>query len=274
MVPPSGRYQVVKKYYKLTHKKQLGDFGVKEDKDNSLGQQALNKVAEVGISSQLDQVEKLDVDIQTDPLKLVQGQLDSVEIKGEGLVMQKDLRMEKLEMEIDKVAINPLSAAFGKIELTQPTDANVKVVLTEPDLNRAFNSEYVGSKLQNLIVPINGQPVNIDTQQIDFRLPGEGKVALNASVLLRETGEVQQIAFTSTPRISPDGQTVLLEKIEYAEGKELSPELTTALVNKASEILDFRNFELEGMSLRIKSLDVESEKMTFLAEANVQKIPS
>ncbi len=59
-----------------------------------LGEQALNKAAEIGLSSQLDEVEKLDVNIKTDPLKVVQGQVDAVTIEGEGLVMQKDLRME------------------------------------------------------------------------------------------------------------------------------------------------------------------------------------
>src|SRR6476620_6565295 len=106
-----------------------------------LGEQALNKAAEIGLSNQLDEVENLDVDIKTDPLKLVQGQVDAVTIEGEGLVMQKDLRMEELEMQMDSVAINPLSVAFGKIELTKPTQASTRVVLTEADINRAFNSE-------------------------------------------------------------------------------------------------------------------------------------
>ncbi len=32
-----------------------------------LGEQTLNKAAEIGLSSQLDEVENLDVDIKTDP---------------------------------------------------------------------------------------------------------------------------------------------------------------------------------------------------------------
>ena len=49
-----------------------------------LGEQALSKVAEVGISSQLDEVEDLDVDIRTNPLQLMQGKVESVKIAGEG----------------------------------------------------------------------------------------------------------------------------------------------------------------------------------------------
>ena len=85
-----------------------------------LGEQALNKAAEIGLSSQLDEVEELHVDIKTDPLKAIQGQVDSVTIEGEGMVMQKDLRVEEMDMQVNNVAINPLTAAFGKIELTKP----------------------------------------------------------------------------------------------------------------------------------------------------------
>ena len=177
-------------------------------------------------------------------------------------------------MEMTGISINPLSAAFGKIELTKPTDATTHVVLTEADINRAFNSEFVGSKLQNMQVPVDGQPTTIDTKKVDFRLPGENKIALSADVLLRETGETKQIAFTAVPRVGANGQKVNLEDVEYTEGKELSPELTAALLDKAGELLNLSNFDLQGMSLRIKQLNLESGKMTLLAEARVEQIPS
>lgn len=242
--------------------------------DSSLGQQALNKAAEIGLSSQLDEADKLEVDVEADPLSLVQGKVNSVTIEGEGLVMQGDLRMEELEMEMTNIDINPLSAAFGKIELNKPTQASTRVVLTEGDINRAFNSEYVGSMLQNQQVQVNGQPMTIDTKKVDFRLPGEGKVALNTTVFLHETGETKQVSFTAVPRVSANGQNVSLEDVQYTEGEELSPELTKALLDKASELLNLSNFDLEGMSLRIKQLNAEAGKLTVLAEAHVEKIPS
>lgn len=239
-----------------------------------LGEQALNKVAEMGITSQLDEVENLDVDIQTDPLKLMQGQVDNVTVEGEGLVMQGDLRVEELDMHMSGVSINPLSAAFGKLELTKPTDASTHVVLLESDINRAFNSEFVRDKLQNQQIQVNGQPMTIDPQQIDFRLPGEGKVALKATMLLRETGETKEVAFTAVPQVSGNGQTVTLEDVQYGEGEELSPELTKALVDQTSELLNLSNFDLEGMTLKINTLKAEAGKLTLEAEAHVEQIPT
>ena len=242
--------------------------------NQGLGEQALNKAVEMGIASQLDKVENLDVDIKTDPLKLVQGQVDEVNVEGKGLVMQKDLRMEELDMHMSSVAVNPLSAALGKIELTKPTDASVHAVLTEADINRAFNSDFVRSKLHNLEINVKGKLTKIDAQHIDFQLPGEGKVALIAKVLLCETGDIEQVAFTATPQISANGKTVSLENVQYGAGKELSPELTKALVNQVGEVLDLSNFDLGGMSLRIEQLKVEAGKLTFEAEAHVEQIMS
>ena len=241
-----------------------------EDKGD-LGEQALSKAAEVAMTTQLDEVEKLDVNIRTDPFKLVQGQLDSVSIEGEGLVMKKDLRAEEVQVTTTNIAINPLSAAFGKIELTRPTEAEAQVVLTEEDLERAFNSEFIHNKLQNLGVNIEGKPTKINTGKIEFRLPGESKVALNAEIVLQATGATQKVGFTAVPRMNA-GQRIMLEDIQYAEGVEESP-LTAALIESASDLLDLSNFELTGMSFRLTSLDVQTGKLTLQAQAYVEKFP-
>jgi hypothetical protein len=239
-----------------------------------LGEQALNKAAEVGLSSQLDEVDNLDVDIKTDPLKLVQGQVDAVSIEGEGLVMQKDLRVEEMDMQIKNVAINPLSVAFGKIELTKPAVGSAQVVLTEADINRAFNSDYVRSQLQNQKIQVNGKTTTINPQKVEFSLPGEGKMALNADIVLVETGETNSVAFEAVPRVSANGKSVSLENVKYGQGEEISPELTKTLVNQTSELLNLSNFDLEGMSLQVNSLKVEPGKLVLQAQAYIEQIPS
>ncbi len=239
-----------------------------------LGEQALSKAAEIGLASQLDEVEKIEVDIRTNPLQIMQGELDSVDIKGKGMVMQGDLRTQELDMHIDNIAIDPLKAAFGNIELKRPSEADAHVVLTEEDLDRAFNSEFLREKLQNLKVNVNGEPKTVDTQKVEFRLPGEGRVSLNATIRVQETGETKQTAFTAVPRQREGGNLVSLEDVEYAQQQEFSPELTEALLQKSSELLDLRNFELEGMSLRLKDLNVQQGKLMLEAQAHVEKFPS
>lgn len=238
-----------------------------------LGEQAISKVAEMALASQLDQSETLSVTVKTDPGKLAHGEVESVAIDGKGLVMQQDLRMEELQMQLNDVSVNPLTAIFGKIELTQPTLGTARVVLTEADLNRAFSSEYISSKLSGLKVHADGQPVTIDAKTVECRLLESGKIALNATVLVQETGKSENVSFTAKPEVNPDGGGVFLQDMEYPAQKEFSPELTAALVEKSNEILNLRNFDLQGMSLRIQRLDVELGVLTLEASAKVEQLP-
>lgn len=236
-----------------------------------LDEQALDKAVEIGIKSQLDQAEAVDVDIKTNPLKVIQGQVDSVSVNGKGIVMQQNLRAEEIQVQTSNVAVDPLRTALGKIELKQPTDATARVVLTEQDINQAFNAAIVQEKLQGLEVRVDGQPVTINTQQVRLSLPGQDQVALTAQVHLQETDQQKEVCFKTTPKMSSDGQRISLDNVEYAEGKELSPELTQALLDKASEIMDLRTFEMEGMDLRLKGFDIQQGRLTLQAEARVSK---
>ncbi len=78
----------------------------------------------------------------------------------------------------------------------------------------------------------------------------------------------------STPQIAADGWAISLQDVEYPENKEFSPEFTAALADKAGEVLNLRNFELEGMSLRVQQLNVEAGLLTLQAEAKVEKFPN
>lgn len=237
------------------------------------GEQALNKIAEVALSSQLNEVERLEVQVKTDPSKLAQGELESINIDGDGLVMQEDLRMAKMEMQITSVAVNPWKALLGNIQLTQPAKGEAYIVLKEADINRAFNSEFLNEQMRNLNVHVDGKPAIVDTQRVNCHLLA-GKIALEAEILLRQTGEKKAVSFTTTPRVGADGRGVSLEDIQYPEGKELSAELTDAMMEKAREILNLHNFEMEGVSLRIHQLDVEVGQLTLQAQANVTQLPS
>ena len=147
-------------------------------------------------------------------------------------------------------------------------------MLTEADINRAFNSEFIRDKMQNLSVHVNGEAVTVDAQQSEFKLLGDNKVLLSTSVVVETTGETKRVAFTAVPRLSADGQSIALENLEYVEGKDLSPELTEALLKQASELLDLRNFQLDGMSLRLKAIDAQKGKLLLQAIAHIEQFPT
>jgi hypothetical protein len=238
-----------------------------------LGEQALSKVAEMGIASQLDEVENLDVEIRTNPFQLMQGKVDSVTIAGEGAVMNQDLRMESFEVRTGTIAINAGSALFGKIELTQPADANARFVLHENDLNRAFSSDFLREKLQNVTVQVNGQPVLVDIMNAKIDLLDAQKLELEADVLLKETNETHHFKANATPKVQEQGQRIGLD-ILSTEAEGLSPEITDALCNTMMEFLDLRNFNLQGMSLTLQRLDMDSDRLTLNTTTTIEEFPS
>jgi hypothetical protein len=238
-----------------------------------LGEKALSKVAEIGISSQLDEVEDINVDIRTDPGKLVQGQVDSVEIMGKGLVMKQDLRIDTLEVITNTVTLNPLSTIFGNIELTRPTTAEAQIVLTEADLNRAFDSDFIQAKLKGLEMQVDSEPVIVDVQKTVINLPGDNKFEIAAQFLLSGQPEIKKLAATAVPQIQEDGHRISLE-ILSVEGQGLTTKLATAILDQLAILLDLRNFNLPGMSLQLKQLEAEKGRLVIQATTQIEQIPS
>lgn len=239
----------------------------------NLGNKALNKVVEMGISIQLDEAENIDVDIRTNPGKLVQGKLDSVAISGKGLVMKQDLRMEMVEVSIDKVGINPFSAVFGNIELIHPTNAEALIVLTETDLNHAFGCDYIQSKLRGLKMMMNGHKVIVNVQQVSVNLPGDNKFAIDIDFLLPDQAEVKKLSATAVPIIQEDGHRISLE-ILAIEGQGLNLELVSVIIEQLTVLLDMRNFNIPGISLQLYQLEAPQGKLVIHSKAQVRQIPA
>lgn len=238
-----------------------------------LDEQAIALAAQVGLSSQLDSAEKIDVDVRTDLLKVVQGQADSIKVSGQGLVLQEDIRVQEMELHLDNVAIDPLSALLGQIELTHPVDAIAKFVLTQEDLNRTLSSDYIKSQIQKLELNVDGQIVTMALQQLELLLPSEGKIVVNGSALLEEKGKTRLIEFNAVIRPRTQKQSILIESFKCIDGQNISLELAVALLEKMKQLTQLPFIELEKMALRINELEIKPGKITFHTEARVKEIP-
>lgn len=247
---------------------------IQHEQSQTLEEQAISKAAEAGISSQLDAAEKIDIDIQTDLLKIILGHVDSVAIAGQGLVMQKDIRVQEMELRTDSIDINPLSAIFGEIELNQPVDATARVVLTEPDLNRALKSGYVLSKAKNLPLNVDGEATTLEMQEMELILPEDDKMIFNGKSLLHEKDKTQQLSFTSTFRPRTKQHPALLEAFHCKEGHSVSLEFTVALMQKIKELVNSPYFEIAGMAIRIKEMEVEAGRIILQVQAHIRQLPT
>lgn len=231
------------------------------------GEQALNKIAEVAIATQLKQVEKLAVQLKVDLSRLAHGEVDSININMNSLLMQQDLVAEELQLQINRVIVKPFSAILGKIKLTQPARGTIRVVFNEEDLTRAFNSQSFRANLPQ------GKQVKIYLQQVNCHLLADGNIAFKSELILTDTGLAQSVAFTTVPRIGNDGRKILLQDVHYLNS-EVAPELTAALLAQVGEFLSLHIFEQKGMSLQFQQLDVTAGKLTIQASAYIEQFPS
>lgn len=238
-----------------------------------IDEQAIALAAELGLSSQLDAAENIDINIKTDLLKAVQGQADALDISGQGLVMQKDIRVQEMELHLDNIDIDPISALFGQVELKHPVDAIAKFVVTEQDINRALNSEYVQNQIQALEVNVKGQIVSLKMQQMELLLPGDDKMVFSGSVLLQEMGNPRQLEFSAVVHPRTNQQPVLVEGFHCKDGQSISLELAVALLGKMTQITELPYIELGKMAIRVKNMEVETGKITLYTEARVREIP-
>ncbi|MBW4680897.1 MAG: DUF2993 domain-containing protein [Microcoleus vaginatus WJT46-NPBG5] len=238
-----------------------------------LGEQAINKIAEMALASQLHDAGELEVRIKLDFNKLARGEVESIAIKIAGLLMQANLRLEELQLQINRVTVKPFSALFGKIELTHPCDGNVRAVINEDSLSHALNTQSTQKSRHNQGFAerkISG----IHIQQLRCFFLADGHIVFNCQAILEKTNQAQSVTFTALPSIGMDGRKIVLQQVRDVEGKEPPPELVAALVAQASEILSLPEFEEKGMSLQFQELDMAAGKLTWQAAAHIEQFPS
>ncbi|MBW4637411.1 MAG: DUF2993 domain-containing protein [Gloeocapsa sp. UFS-A4-WI-NPMV-4B04] len=238
------------------------------------GEQAINKIAEMALASQLGEVERVEVQINTDLNKLAHGEVECINIKINGVPIQQDLTLEELQLEINQVTVKPLSALLGKIKLTKPAEGIVRIVINENSLNRAFNSKSFDKYLHQSKSFVDDKQQIIHVQQVQCFLLADGNIAFNSKLILDKTQETKLVAFTAIPCIANNGEKIVLQNMDYLEGKEIAPELTAALITQMSEFLSLRKFEQKGMLLRIQQIDVTVGKLTLQANAYIEQFPS
>jgi LmeA-like phospholipid-binding len=239
-----------------------------------LEEQILSQAAKNTLSNQLDEVEQIDVDVRTDLLKIAQGQVEEVSLTGQGLVLQKDIRVQEIKVKTDSIAVNPLSAIFGQIELNEPVNAIARVVMTEVDINHALSSDFIHSQAKIWQLNVDSEIVSFHLQQIQVSLPGSGKIEFSGTVLLEENRQSRPLGFIARVSLPTHSQPLRLESFNCTQGEGISVPLITALMHKLKELLQSSDFAWEDMILRIKDVEVKKENLILLVEAHVKQIPS
>lgn len=239
-----------------------------------LEEQALSKVAETQLSNQMAAAKEIDVGIHTDLTKIIQGQVDSVSVRGKGLVTQQDLHVQEVELHTGQININPLSALFGKLELTQPIDSTGRIVVTEVDINQSLNSDYIRSKLAPLQLNVDGRIVPLEFQPpMELHLSGNSKMVFSSNIQVLEGGN-QPVRFTGVMYPRTHEHPVLMEGFSFEAGQAMPLEIMVAFMEKLKELVNLPYLEFNGMAFRIREMEVHKGSVTLQVEAHINQLPS
>jgi hypothetical protein len=231
-------------------------------------EQAVNKIVEVAIASQLKKADGLEVRIKTDLNKLAHGQLDSLAITIYGVLLQPTLEAEILQLQIGRVTVKPFSALRGKIKLVHPSEGTFHLVINQESFTTAINTESFRETLRS-------RGYYTDKQDAIIRcLLSDNTITFRIEPIANNTEVPQHFVLVATPEIAPEGQAILLQQVRYVEGSEPSPEFTSALLARMDELLSLQEFGRKGMLLQIQQFDVSAGKLTLHAAARIEQFPS
>lgn len=240
-----------------------------------IGDSILSKLVKMGLASQLEAANELQVTVNSDLLHLLTGKTDSVTVEGQKISTSQDLSMSELKVRVDRVAIDLLSAITGKVELTESADVAVKVTLTKADLDRTMNADVVRDRLQRLPLPVDEHTLPLSVQHVIPHLPGDGKFVLHVNMLAHRPEGLQPLEMELVLRIWDGGQTIIFESCNYPDPKDkaLLFRETAAMAMKMSELIQLRQFQFQDVLLEIQRMEVDVDRFTLWLRADVRQIP-
>jgi len=218
-------------------------------------------------------MDKLNLDVQTDLLKVIQGKVDSVSFEGKGLKLQ-DIRLSEFEIKTDDIDVNPLKVLFGEVELNQPINAETKIVLREADINQAFKLDIVRNLLHEFLTfHTEKSIISIYPKNIQFRLPGNNKITVEGEIILDSSLENKPLDFKADVRLESLEKPIVLDEFKCNTPEGIELEIIVALIDKIYKLRKSPYFEFKDVALRINTLEVQQGSIMLLAQAHLQQIP-
>lgn len=229
-------------------------------------QQAINRIAEIAIASQLKQEVEICVNITTTLNQLTKGQIDAIAILIRELVLSETLKTEVFQLDIGQVTVKPLSAMKGKIKLLHPSEGKLSVVMREADLTAALNQSMRSA--QTLIpasvrCSIANQMLTLRFHPIDLSAPG--KAAVESIALSPSPAAGQGILWQPLPAFDQSNQSEQSNQINPAWLADVLPHL--------DRLLSLKDFEQKGLFLSLQAIEMSEGKLRLDADALIQEFP-
>ena len=253
----------------------------KQSGSSDFGENMLNSVVRQAIQRMFTSSESVDISIRCSPSsKILQGVVDSFQMKGRGLVIRQMFEAAEMEFETDAVSLDMSGLMSRKIRLKQATHAIATVTMTESGINKAFKADLVEKHLQNvddeeLTDLSGGDPLSFRDVQMTLLPDKRVKILAKTDLPNREDLPVSLSAKVDVERrrrvVFTDVEFEPDEVPEDAQG--LSEMVMPGFVGVLNKMVDLERFDLDGVSLRVNQLEVKGKELLFNGYAEIEHFP-
>jgi hypothetical protein len=232
------------------------------------GDQFLSKAITTAIAALFKQTGKLEANVRAEPIaKLLQGSVDGFDFVGNGMLMYNGLRLEAMELYLQALSLDFSAIFSGKVKLRQPTQATMRIVLTEEDLTTSFNTPFIISKLQKL--QYQNQPLHF--QKTQMTINEDKSLSLSSQVKIGNATTATDIEIKA--KLEIQGRTkIQFTNPEYG-GNEQAQALAQAIISHVNNLLDLDKFALDGTKLSVDRARVKDKEFVFYGTAEIFHFP-
>lgn len=232
------------------------------------GDQLVSKVVTAAIAALFKKTDAIKVNVRAEPVaKLLQGSVDGLDFVGNGMLMYNGLRLEAMEFYLQAISIDFSAIFSGQIKLKQPTQATMRIVLTEEDLTTSFNTPFIVEKLQKL--QYEGESLNFKNTQIIVN--PDKSIKIESEITKGNSADV--IKMDIKTELEVEGRTKIKFTNAEFNGDEESQALSKAILDHVNNLLNLENFKLDGTRLRVDRARVKDKEFVFYGTAEIDHFP-
>lgn len=227
----------------------------------------ISRVVGAAIAALFKRSQQVEATIRAEPLsKLWQGSIDGFDLLGSGLVMYNGLKITQLELYAQAVSIDFSHIFQGQVKLHQPTQATMRVIMTESDLAESLNTPFVLGKLG--LLQIDGDPLTLHHVQI--RIQNDGTITIQAQAQLK--GDKLALDFSAQVGVEDRQRIQFINPVLRGEPGAVA--LASALVAHVNDLLNLDKFALDGSRLRVDRIRIRDHQIVFYGSAELDRFPS
>ncbi len=233
------------------------------------GDQVVSKAVSTAIAALFKRTGKLEATVRAEPVsKLLQGSVDGFDFIGHSMLMYNGLRIKALELFVQAVSIDFGAIFKGQVRIKQPTQASMRVVLTEEDLTTSFNTPFVVDKLQRM--EFEGQSLHFSNTEMV--LNDDKSINLTSQIRVGSTSALPQfINITANVEVYDRTKIAFVDVTCIGMDKDIT--LGKAIIDHVNALLDLDSFALEGTRLRIDKVRMRNKELVFYGVAHIDQFP-